>query len=163
MPQFDPSTFASQIFWLAVTFVALYVLMARVALPRIAEVLEERSERIADDLERAESLKKEADAVVEQYEAALAKARTEAGAVIAQATQEIAELTSKRQSAFAADLAKQTDAAEARIAKAKDEAKAQVRSIAIDAAGDITAKLTGIAPSEDQVARSVDQELKGAA
>lgn len=163
MPQFDPSTFASQLFWLAVCFVALYVLMARVALPRIAEVLEERSERIADDLERAASLKKEADAVVEQYEAALAKARAEAGAVIAQATLEIAEASSKQQAAFLAELTKKTDAAEARILKAKDEAKAQVRSIAVELAGDITTKLIGVAPAEEELAQSVDTELKGAA
>jgi F-type H+-transporting ATPase subunit b len=163
MPQFDPTTFASQVFWLAITFIALYVLMARVALPRIAEVLEERSERIADDLERAESLKKEADAVVEQYEAALAKARAEAGALIARAAQEIAETSARRQAEFAAELARKTEAAEARITRAKDEAKSHVRDIAIEVAGDISAKLIGVAPNQDQVAKSVDAQLKGAA
>lgn len=163
MPQFDPSTFASQIFWLAIIFAALYVLMARVALPRIAEVLEERSERIADDLERAESLKKEADAVIEQYEAALAKARGEASSVLAQAAQEIAEVSAKRQAEFSAELGRKTDEAEARIAKAKDEAKAHVREIAVGVTSEITSKLIGVEPAEDEVAKSVDAQLKGAA
>lgn len=163
MPQFDPSTFASQIFWLAIVFTALYVLMARVALPRIAEVLEERSERIADDLERAESLKKEADAVIEQYEAALAKARGEASSVLAQAAQEIAEVSAKRQAEFSAELGRKTDEAEARIARAKDEAKSHVREIAVGVTSEITSKLIGVEPGEDEVAKSVDAQLKGAA
>ncbi|MGP1396374.1 MAG: F0F1 ATP synthase subunit B family protein [Inquilinaceae bacterium] len=162
MPQFDPTYFLSQVFWLAITFVLLYLLMARVALPRIAEVLEQRSERIANDLERAEMVKKEADAVVEAYEAALAKARQEAAAVLAQAGQEIAELSAKRQAEFSAKLADQTAAAEERIGRAKREAQAHVRDIAVDVASDIAGKLIGRAPDQQTVSRSVDGAMQEA-
>ncbi len=60
MPQFDSSTFASQVFWLTVTFVALYFVLARSVLPKIARVLEARQGRIDDDLERATHLEQEA-------------------------------------------------------------------------------------------------------
>ncbi|NNG04703.1 MAG: F0F1 ATP synthase subunit B' [Inquilinus sp.] len=161
MPQFDPQYFASQIFWLAVSFAILYWLMARFVLPRIAEVLEERSERIADDLEKAETLKTEAEAVIEAYEAALAKARGEASGLLAKAAQEIAEVSAQRQAEFAAALAKKTQAAEDRIATAKQEATAQVRDIAVDAARAITDRLVGAAPDEAAAAAEVDTALKG--
>lgn len=163
MPQFDPSTFPSQIFWLAVTFVVMYLIMARNVLPRIGEVLEERSERLTSDLEKAEDLRKEAETVIAAYEEALAKARAEASAVLAQANQEIAEASTKRQSEFAAELARRTEQAEERIARAKDEATAQVRDIALDATADLTAKLTGAAPKKASVQKVVDAALKEAA
>lgn len=161
MPQFDPQYFASQIFWLAVIFAALYMVMGRLVLPRIAEVLEERSERIADDLDKAESLKKEAETVIAAYEAALEKARGEASAVLAQTGQEIAELAARRQAEFASGLAEKTAAAEQRIAKAMEDAKAQIRGIAITAAGDIVERLTGVSADEGSISGSVDTALKG--
>jgi F-type H+-transporting ATPase subunit b len=160
MPQFNPEFFASQVFWLAVTFIVLYLLMWRVALPRIAEVIEERSERLADDLEKAEKIRKEADAVVEQYEAALTKARSEASAVLAEAGKEISEMASRRQAEFSAALARKTEEAEQRIAAAKEEAKAQVRDIALDVSRDITEKLVGTAPAQTSLTRAVNAALK---
>ncbi len=160
MPQFDPSTFTSQIFWLIVTFITLYFLMARIVLPRIGEVLEERSERLAADLDKAQALKKEADAVVAQYEAALARARDEATRVLTEAGQEISEESNRRQQEFSAELARKTADAEARIDAAKEAAKTQVRDIAQAAAGDIVEKLTGSSPADQTVTRNVDAVMK---
>lgn len=160
MPQFDPSTFASQIFWLIVTFGLLYVLMSRIALPRISEVLEERSERIANDLEHAERLRKDAEQVVEQYESALAKARSEATSVINQATQEIAREASERQAEFDAKLNEKIGEAEKRIEAARDEAMGQVRDIAVEASRAVADRLIGTAPSETEAAKKVDALMK---
>ena len=75
MPQFDISTFPTQLIWLAIAFVLLYVLMARVALPRIGQVLEERQEKIDDNLDSAEQLRAETEVDSEAYETALVQAR----------------------------------------------------------------------------------------
>ena len=160
MPQFDPQFFASQIFWLAVIFGILYLVMGRLVLPRIAEVLEERSERIADDLEKAETLKKEAETVIAAYEAALQQARGEAAALLSQAGQEVADLAARRQAEFARGLAEKTAAAEQRIARAKDEAKSQIRDIAVTAAGGVVERLTGLKADEAALAGRVDAALK---
>src|SRR3546814_10856843 len=78
LPQLDADTYPTQIFWLVVTFVILYLIMSKVALPRIAEVLEERQERVADDIETAERLRSEAAVVQSEYETAMAEARGKA-------------------------------------------------------------------------------------
>ena len=81
MPQFETAApfFWSQVFWLIVAFVVLYLLMSKIALPRIAEVLEERQDKIDDDLAKAEKLKNEAEQVLAEYEKAIADARSSAG------------------------------------------------------------------------------------
>ena len=80
-PPFNPQTFASQLFWLAITFVLLYVLMARLALPRVGAIIDDRQKRIAGDLAEAERLKEQSDAAVAAYEKALADARARAQAI----------------------------------------------------------------------------------
>jgi F-type H+-transporting ATPase subunit b len=86
MPQLEIADFAPQLIWLTITFVTLYLVMARIALPRIGAVIEERRDRIADDLDQAEQLKQKTEKAIAAYEQALAQSRAEAAeARIAQA------------------------------------------------------------------------------
>ena len=160
MPQLDPSSFPSQLFWLAVTFYVLYWLMADKILPRIAEVLEERSERISNDLEQAEALKKNAEEVMAAYEQELAQARTKAQAAVAQVQQEVGAYAQKRQEEEAAKWAERIAEAEERIGVAKQAAQAELRTMVMDVSQDLTSKLTGIAPNRDTMGRAVDEALK---
>ncbi|MGV3633651.1 MAG: F0F1 ATP synthase subunit B', partial [Pseudorhodoplanes sp.] len=79
-PPFNPETFASQILWFAITFVLLYLLMSRVALPRVGAILSERSGRISGDLADAQKAKDDTDAAIAGYESKLADARANAQA-----------------------------------------------------------------------------------
>ena len=142
MPQLDPQYYPSQIFWLAVTFIVFYLLLSRLILPRISAVMEERAERIADDLDKADQVRRETEGVIEAYERALAEARAGAAAAMAKTAQELAEISATRQAAFQAELDGKLEAAEARIAAARDEARAHVRDIARTAATGIVAKLS---------------------
>jgi F-type H+-transporting ATPase subunit b len=74
-PPFDPSTFPSQLLWLAITFGLFYLFLKRVVLPRVGGILEVRRDRIAQDLDQAARMKSEADAAVAAYEQELAEAR----------------------------------------------------------------------------------------
>jgi F-type H+-transporting ATPase subunit b len=143
MPQLDPSTFPTQLFWLAVTFVVLYLLMWRVAIPRISDVLQERQERIDDDLQKAEQLKADADAVLESYEKAMAEGRSKAQEVIREAAAKIAAESADRHAALTAKIAEQTAEAEARIAQERDAALANVRGVAAEVAASAAARLIG--------------------
>ena len=78
MPQFDPDTFAPQLIWLAITFIGLYFVMARMALPRIGNAIEHRRDRIANDLDQAQALKEATDRAIASYEERLAEARSRA-------------------------------------------------------------------------------------
>ena len=134
MPQFWMEDFAPQMVWLVISFIALYLLMARVALPRVAEVLETRHSRIADDLDQAAQLKSQAETVIVEYEEALAEARGNAQSTIAQATLEAAQAAEKRNAEIAEALAAEAAAAASRIDAAKAEALVELRGVAAELA-----------------------------
>ena len=134
MPQFIMGDFAPQIVWLVISFIALYLLMARVALPRVAEVLETRHGRIANDLDQAAQLKNQAETVIVEYEEALAEARGKAQSTIAQATLEAAQAAEKRNAEIAEALAAEAAAAASRIDAAKAEALVELRGVAAELA-----------------------------
>jgi F-type H+-transporting ATPase subunit b len=100
MPQLDPSTFTSQLFWLALCFAALYLLMWRIALPKIAEMLQERQERIDDDLQRAETVKEEAAQVLAAYEKTIAESQAEAQSLLRASAERMAAESAKRHAAL---------------------------------------------------------------
>jgi F-type H+-transporting ATPase subunit b len=160
LPQLNPETYPTQLFWLAVTFGALLVLMSKVALPRVGEVLEARQEKIASDLDKAAGFKAEADAVIAAYEKANAEARASAQKAMAAAAAEADKAGAKRQAELAADLAARTKDAEARIAAAKQTALANVRSAATEAAQAAVARLAGVTVDEGAAAATVDAVLK---
>jgi len=144
LPQLNPETFPTQIFWLAATFAGLYYLMAKKALPRVAEVLEERQERISRDLNKAAALKEEAEGVLATVEKSIAEARLQAQTMIAGVVAEIDAANQARQTKLNADIADRLREAETRIQAAKDQAVANVRSAAADIARDVASKLAGI-------------------
>jgi F-type H+-transporting ATPase subunit b len=154
MPQFDPAIFSPLLVWLVITFVALYVLMAKFALPKVASIIDSRAERIEGNLAKAEQLKAEAAGVLAAYEKAIADAKAQAQAELAKAAAEVAAQTARREGEFAQRLAEQTKSAEGRIKAAQAEAMTQVKAIAADLAAGISAKLVG---------GSVDQAAAGAA
>jgi F-type H+-transporting ATPase subunit b len=161
MPQLDPSGFVPQLVWLVITFVALYLVMARVALPRIAQVLEERQTRVAHDLDEAERLKAETEKAIADYEAALAKARASAQAVLGAARQELNAAAARARTDLDAQLAEQAKAAESRIAEAKRQALAGLGGLAAGVARDVVARLGGGAADEAAVQRAVGAALAG--
>lgn len=160
MPQFDPSVFSPLLVWLAITFAALYVLMSKFALPKVAAIIDARGERIEGNLAKAEAIRAEAAGVLAAYEKAIADARASAQAEIAKVQAQITADTAKREAEFAQRLGTQTQAAEARIKASKAEALAQVKAIATDLAGGIAAKLSGATVDAGAAGVAVEQALK---
>ena len=155
MPQLIVTDFAPQIVWLVITFAALYLVMAKVALPRIAIVLEERQDRIADDLEQAETYRNDAEAAVKAYEAALAKARAGAHEIAQAMRDELAAEAARRKAEVEAELAKQLAAAEGDIRAMREAALANVEVVATEAAAAATARLLGVEIDEAAVAAAI--------
>jgi F-type H+-transporting ATPase subunit b len=160
-PPFQSQTFASQLIWLAIAFVLLYALMAKLALPRVGAIIDSRQKQIEGDFAEAHRLKNESDAAVAAYEKALADARARA--------QTIANETREKQQAQADATRKSLEGelnvklveAEKSIAATKTAAMANVRGIAEDAARAIIERLIGTAPDDKAVAAAVADALKG--
>ena len=145
-PPFDPATFPSQLLWLAITFGALYLLMSKLALPRIGGILENRKTLIDTDLAAADADRQKTDAAIAAYEKALAEAKAKAQGIANQTREAIqADLSAKR-SAAEADLSAKVSAAEARIAQTKAEALTHVDEIAAETAQAVVGQLVGDVP-----------------
>lgn len=155
MPQLDASTFVSQLFWLAITFVVLYWVMWKIVMPRIADVLQDRQERIDDDLEKAEALRNEAAEVLDAYEKTVADGRARAQAILREAADQNDKAAAERQTALGEQLAQQTAEAETRINAAREEALANIRTVAAETAQAAALRLTGASVTHDEAEEAV--------
>jgi F-type H+-transporting ATPase subunit b len=160
MPQLEQiSTYASQVFWLVVTFVVLYLIMRYVAIPKITAVLEQRRDKMEGDLDRAAALKQEAEATLAEYEAAVASGRAKAQEVIRRTTEEMSEKATAEHQALGQRLADQIREAETRIDEARDAALADVQAMSADVAQTAVERLAGLKVDK----RSADAAVKAAA
>src|SRR5258708_2669606 len=137
MPQFDPAFFPSQIFWLVASFIALYWVIARVAIPRVGEVIEQRTRLVQDDIDRAQALKQETDEAMAAYDKAMAAAGAQAQDRVRAIPGEMKAAAEKKTAEINAQVGAQISDAEARIAKAKSDALGGLRTIAAETARDI--------------------------
>lgn len=142
-PPLDPSTFAPQLVWLVICFVALYVIMSRMAIPRIGSVIEERRDRIAADLDQAEQLRKETEQAIAAYEQALAEARAKAHAIAQETRDTIGAEVEAEGRKVETSLAEKTAEAEARIQASMETALSHVNEIASETAEVIVKELIG--------------------
>ena len=142
-PPFDPAYFPSQLFWFFLTFFALYLLLSKVFLPRVGETIEERGSRIADDLDQASRMQREAEEAEKAYTRSLADARAKAMNVAETTKQSVdAEIQTELAAADAvAD--KAAEAAETRIRQVRTEALGNIETVAAEAAQAAVAALTG--------------------
>lgn len=160
MPQLDFSTWPNQIFWLAVTLVAIYLVLTRVALPRIGAVLAERSGTITNDLAAADELKKKAQAAEKAYNDALASARVEAAKIVTDAKADIQKDLDVAIAKADAEIAAKATESEAAIAEIRAGALESVTEVAKDTAKEIVAALGGNADARS-VTAAVTARLKG--
>lgn len=160
-PPFNAETFASQLFWLAICFIFLLVMMWKVALPRIGGIIDTRLKRVADDLADAEKLKGQSDAAIAAYEKALADARARAQAIANETRDAHAAAAETRRKALEGELNVKLAEAEKTIAATKTAAMSNVRGIATDATKAIVERLIGKVPSDSAVEAAVADALKG--
>ena len=160
MPQLDFSTFGNQIFWLLITLVVIYLILSRVALPRIGAVLAERQGTITNDIAAAEALKARAIDAEAAYNKALADARVEAGRIIAEAKAEIQADLDRAIAKADAQIAAKTAEGEKAIAEIRASALENVTEVAKDTAKEIVAALGGKADAHS-VTAAVNARMKG--
>ena len=157
MPQLEFHDFAPQLIWLVITFAALYFVMARVALPRIATVIEQRRDRIASDLDKAEQLKKQTEDAIAAYEQAIAEARGKAHAIAQEARDKLGAEIDEERAEVEKQIAEMTAEAETRIQASKAAALAHVNEVASDNATEIVKRLIGGAVGDERIGEGAHQ------
>lgn len=155
LPQLNAPDFAPQLIWLAITFAALYFILSRWSLPRIAEVIEERRDRIQRDLDKAERLKVETEQALAAYEQELATARNRAGGIAREMRDKLAAEVESERARVDQQVGAKLAEAETRIARMKAAALDQVNEIATEAASAVVVKLIGKETSADEVRRAL--------
>ena len=160
LPQLDIDTFPTQIFWLFVTFILLYLAMSKIAIPRIEYVLEERNNRLAEDLDKAGKLKADAEEVRANYEKALADARGSAQTLIAKTKDDASAENAKAEADADAAAAVQIKEAEARNGDARSEALANVKDVVSEVVGDAVAKLIGVKVTKTDLKKAVASAME---
>ena len=159
-PPFNKETFASQLLWFAVFFIALYVIISKLAIPRIGGIVEHRRSRIEGDIAEANRLKARSDAALKAYEKSLADARGRAQALANETRERETKAAESARKALDAKLNTQIGEAEKTIATRRSAAMTNVKGIATDAAADIVERLTGSAPASHEVDAAVADVLK---
>ena len=160
-PPFERSTFASQLVSLLIAFVALYLIVSRIALPRVGGVIDARQNAIDGDLAAAQKLKDESDAALKAYESELAAARSRAQAISAETREKLNAASEAERKTLEERLSLKLAEAEKTIAATRETAMSNVRGIAADAAGAIVQRLSGVLPDGALLDRAVDASLKG--
>ena len=143
LPQLNVDYFAPQLFWLVLTFATLFFVMSKIALPRVGDVLAERKDRMARDIEAAQRLKSETDKALADYEKALSDARSNASSIAKQTRDKLATETEAEKARVEKQIAAKLHDAEARIAATKTKALATVYDIAAETASAVVSKLIG--------------------
>jgi len=160
MPQLCPDWFTNQIFWLVIALLAIFFVLSKIALPRIAAVLAERSGTITNDLASAEDLKRKAVEAEEAYNKALADARAEAQSIAAQTRAEIKADLDDAIAKADAEIAAKAAEGEAKIAEIRAGAMESVSEVAKDVAAEIVTALGQTADAKT-VGDAVAARLKG--
>lgn len=155
-PPFDPSTFSSQLLWLVLTFGFFYFFMARVVLPRIGNILEDRRDRISQDMVEAQRLKEETDASIAAYEQELAEARHKAHSIAGEANDKARTAADAEREKVEAELGEKLAEAEAHIGNIKAAAMAQVGEIASDTAQAIVSRLIVDKITKTELTKAID-------
>lgn len=155
LPQFDPSSFPSQVFWLAITFGFLYIFFAKKTLPELSSIIEKRHEKIQNDLQSAEKLKSEAEDVQKAYEESLDKARADSSKHFSEAETAIKAKAASQYEAFQDKAATQIAETEKAVEKAKAKAIKDMDALAAEIAREAAEKIIGIETDLDQAKSAV--------
>lgn len=155
MPQLDPTWFASQLFWLVISFFSMLFIMSKFIAPRIADILAKRQHKIDEYLDRAAETKQQAEESLAKYNAALSQATREANEALEQTKKALEAEVSKKQEALAKKLHQRVMDGEAKIAAGKEDALAKVRGVSEELAAVVIKKIGVDGISNDNVKAAI--------
>ena len=163
MPQLEISTFLPQIFWLIISFSTLYIIMWKIAVPKISNVLESRQKRTKDNLDKATKAKHEAEKTISAYEGSIIKARAEAQKEHNTSAKNLSDEIEVSEKEVMEELSGKIAESEAEIQDAINSAMGDIRKISIEVASEAIFRLTGQAPDAKELISATDRVTKAQA
>lgn len=159
LPQFDLGTAPSQLFWLAVTFVILYVFFSKKTLPALSASLESRRSTIRNDIITAEKLSADVAATKAEYETAMEKAKQDARNAVLAVEQNAREAAEEQNNKFKEKSAATVAEFENKAESEKSRVMGELEKVAVDVASDIITTLTGIKADDKHVAEAIKTRM----
>ena len=159
MPQFDIGTFASQIFWLAVCMMCLYVFMSKISVPGIASILEKRQERINADLHKADEMQLSALNLQAEYEQIMTEAREQSNKTVMNSLSETQSVTAKRRKDINATIQSHIKFAEDRVERKKNQSNIEIKAIAETIVRSIVQKTVNLDVPQNYLNKTLDESL----
>ena len=156
MPQFEFSSYSSQIFWLIISFILLYFIMSKIALPRIGEALKHRRDKITSDLDKAESLNKDASLALEKFQAEVDKTKIQTNSMIRKSNIDITSKTAVQIEDMKKEINLETEKSETIINQEKDKILDSIFDHCIPIVEDIVKQVSGKSVTQKEITKALD-------
>ena len=156
LPQMDISTFPSQIFWLIVTFSILYVFMWKFAIPKLRITIEERRDKISNDINEAEKLKSEAEEILNKYKSKMTSSNQDAVKIIAEAKKQSDEYTEKVKRDNKSKVNAMIEESNIKIAEQEKKSKSEIEKATLETIKSISEKFIDKLPSDSDIIKKLN-------
>ncbi len=154
-PPFDPVNFTPMLIWLSLSFGLLYLLMAKIALPRVESILHTRAHKITKDIGEANAFRARSEEAAAAHNKTIAGAKTTALALAQETHARLTAETEANRLALEAELNARLAASETQILEMKAKAMGNVDAIASEAAAAIVQHITGKPADHEAIARAI--------
>ena len=156
LPQMDISTFPSQLFWLIITFTALYLFMWKFVIPRLSTTIEERKDKISNDINDAENLKSEASKILENYDDKMNSASLESNEIVSSSKATMNEYLDKLKKDNEIKINSMIIESEKKIHQQKQQSEQEIKKATIDTIKSIVSKYVESVPSDDEISKKLN-------
>tara|TARA_B100000700_G_C14915763_1_gene794586 strand:+ start:50 stop:628 length:579 start_codon:yes stop_codon:yes gene_type:complete len=160
MPQLNPEFWAAQIFWLILTFSALYLIIWKIFLPRITYSIENRKSRIVNDLDEAQKLKEKAEKKLKEYHEIIEKSKREAKKIFDDNKKKLEKDIENKKQKFNEEIEKELAATEKEIKNLKKTSISNINSIAAETSSEIIKQVINIEVNKSSVSAITSDIIK---
>jgi len=160
MPQLDPTYWASQAFWLILLFTFLYLALSRTFIPKIKECIDDRENKIKDDLDEAQKLKSIAEEKLKEYEITIENAKKDVLKIIFKSKKKLSSEIQNKKKEFEKEIELEVKSAELEIKNLKSESLANISTISEEMTSKIIEMVSGVPLNQSSIKAAVLESTK---
>ncbi|MFL2889832.1 MAG: hypothetical protein ACJZ4O_03155 [Pelagibacteraceae bacterium] len=160
MPQLDPEFWASQAFWLILVFTSLYLIISKIFIPKIKNGLEDRENKIKDDLDNAKSFKENADIKQKDYDLIMNNAKKEVQKILFESRNKLTSDIQLKKKKFENEIDKEIKKVQEEILNLKRDSIQDVEKISTEITSNIIENISGDKLNESSIKAAISQSLK---